>query len=386
MENEIMDLEEMLKGEMLTVEYLEQDYHDIIGVYGYNEITVRNMEDLSKRHREAVTKSFQEFLQVETTFETLYTNQVFGLSKDTNTWVLIAQENDADRSLSECWDDSRGGVDEYFPCIQYGDNSNTLKAQHRSFVEQTGYIYIQHVDNELRNNKEFMLNAIKANPLYSALTGFSLRLDKDFVKRASELGADTYSPDLSKYPDHASFFVQTSVSLYGQNDKYSLWGLNRKADLYEQLELHEGTPPLTSLHIIYNEQECLDDEYFESSFHEQAGRLETISREHIQIIRNSDYSWMSQIDADLADDEIFIVEALTKGTEDSVDAFEFASERLKLEVGSNDPIEYFKKKQASENLEKELPNKSIKDPMTLRDEQAARNNNTTRTKSNKLKI
>ncbi|HDR9180279.1 TPA: ankyrin repeat domain-containing protein [Burkholderia vietnamiensis] len=48
--------------------------------------------------------------------------------------------------------------------------------------------------------------------------------------------------------------------------------------------------------------------------------------------------------------------------------------------------QFIKSRELNNKLESELPNRAIKDPMTMRDEQAALTNGATKTKSNKLKI
>jgi hypothetical protein len=161
-----------------------------------------------------------------------------------------------------------------------------------------------------------MLEAIKNNPENAQFTGFKLRLDQDFVAKAIAHGAKTYQPDLSQYPDHDNFIVETSIDDMNSDYTMILFGrstLLGNVGIYEELETYEAATPtaptartlLTTLPQVYNED--IDDDF---AFEEVTGRITTIDRSLVSFLEQRDYMYMSQIDSELCHDDDFLIQAL----------------------------------------------------------------------------
>ncbi|PRZ45353.1 DUF4116 domain-containing protein [Paraburkholderia fungorum] len=330
MENQIPSIDQLIDQEKLSYKFFSKKYSDIIGITDFAEVKTDHLERNQERRQ----------------------NQIFGKNRETGKWELAAQDIDSETDLSDVWRDLP--INENHICLNQGYYTRTLPNKYRDFIAQTDYAHLSQAGESIRNDEDFMLEAIKNNPENAQFTGFKLRLDQDFVAKAIAHGAKTYQPDLSQYPDHDNFIVETSIDDMNSDYTMILFGrstLLGNVGIYEELETYEAATPtaptartlLTTLPQVYNED--IDDDF---AFEEVTGRITTIDRSLVSFLEQRDYMYMSQIDSELCHDDDFLIQALESNPDLTL------PNELEKEIGDNDTLKYLRSRRLYKKLTPEI--------------------------------
>lgn len=296
----IQSIDDIIDAENLTSEFFSTKYSDIIGVTDIDED---------------------------------YHNEIYGKSRATGKWELAAEDKNTYTNLYEVWRDLPINVEHIV--LEHGYHTRTLPNVYKDFIVQTDFVHLSQAHESIRNDKALMLEAIKHNPANAQFTGFKLRLDQDFVAQAMAAGAQAYEPELSRYPDHSNFVVETTI--YDEENDYcmELYGQNQSG-IYELVDKSDaGFAQLTPLRQVFNEY--IDDDH---PFKEIAGKVVTVDRTLSDFMVQRDYIYISQMDSELSQDKGFMLKAIDFNTDIFYEAHELLrdDEDVVLEAIKNEAI------------------------------------------------
>ncbi|SAL76630.1 hypothetical protein AWB71_05283 [Caballeronia peredens] len=336
----IHSLDKLIEADNLTFDFFSDRYSDLIAVRDIDKVPIGDQ------------------------FVDRYHNQLFGKNRKTAKWEMVAEEKNCDWDLSDEWGDLEVACDHL--CLCAGYYTRCLGPEYKDFIAQTGYIHLCQAGETVRNDKDFMLKAIRHNPDNAQFSGFALRLDQHFVSLAAANGTDVFDPDLSKHPDLRNFLVEVTINDEQTDYQLVLYGQNQAGHFVALESFDTRCATLTTRPQIYIEQ--IDPDV---AFEDIAGKLSNIKKEFAPFVAQRNYAYLNQLDAELADDIEFLTGAADALPFEEVELI--ASPRLQAEVnaikdecGDFNPFRYLKVKTMYERLDHGLQRKDVKQPKKLK--------------------